>query len=74
MTHTPLAVQVDKFDIIVTQPETPLQVTYRRELGSRMLIAEEILEPKADANRLDLQFLAQAWRAAFDKAKSLGWL
>ena len=73
MTHTPLAVQVDRHDIIVTQPGTPLQVTYRREFGSRMLVADEILEPKAGAD-LDYQFIAQAWRAAFDKAKSLGWL
>ena len=36
-----------------------------------MLVADEILYRK---DKLDTQFLAQAWQATFDKAKSLGWI
>jgi hypothetical protein len=68
-----LKVEVVASDIIITRPGDPsLKVTYRRELGTRMLVSDDILYSKKLTMRPE--FLASAWRAAFDKAKSLGWL
>ena len=72
MVANPLTVTVKGLEIIVSQPGNPsLQVIYRRDVGSRMLVAEDVIYDKAAK---DPQFLAAAWHAAFDKAKSLGWL
>jgi hypothetical protein len=57
-----LSVEVQNQDIIVRNPETGHSVTYRRMPDSPMLIADKA------------KFLAEAWRAAYTKAKMLGWL
>jgi len=46
-------------------------VIYRRE-GS-VLVADDVMR-KDDPSAEQLVFLVQAWKAAFAKAQSLGWL
>jgi len=57
-------------DIIVSKPGLGLSVTYRRQ--GRIL---EAIEPlRVDPSAEELIFLVRAWKAAFAKAQSLGWL
>ena len=58
--------------IIVSKPEAGFEVTYRREVYYPMLIASDVLRNDFDESKVTL--LAQAWKSALDKAKSLGWL
>lgn len=67
-----LSVEVRHNDIIVTQPGTGRCVTYRREPNSQML--EAICSVRSDPNAETLQFLTEAWKAAYAKAKALRWL
>jgi hypothetical protein len=65
-----LSVAVDRNDIVVSKPSSGFSVTYRRT--GRVLVA---LEPmRNDPNPQELIFLGRAWKAAFAKAQSLGWL
>jgi hypothetical protein len=59
-------------DIIVSKPEAGFEVTYRRETYYPMLIAFDVLQNDFDESKVTL--LAQAWKIALSKAKSLGWL
>jgi len=65
-----LSVAVDHHDIIVTKPSDGLSVTYRKE--GRVLVAVETM--RNDPTGEELNFLVRAWKAAFAKAQSLGWL
>jgi hypothetical protein len=58
-------------DIVISKPESKFEVTYRREPHYPMLIASEVLQNDFDESKVTL--LAQAWKLALDKAKSLGW-
>jgi hypothetical protein len=62
---------VNDRDIVVMNPKTGFEVTYRRDGYYRMLVA---LDPMRDVRPTRLNFLAQAWTAAHDKAISLDWL
>ena len=69
---TDLSVTVRGHDILITNPNSGLSVTYRKLGYSPMLMA---LDPmRGDPEPEELSFLVQAWKAAFAKAKSLGWL
>ena len=59
-------------DIVISKPEAEFEVTYRREIYYPMLIASEVMQQDFDESKVTL--LAQAWKLALDKAKSLGWL
>jgi len=59
-------------DIIISKPDASFEVTYRREMYSPILIASDVLRADFDESKVGL--LAQAWKLALDKAKSLGWL
>jgi len=59
-------------DIIISKPEDGFEVTYRREVYYPMLIASDVLRNDFDESKTIL--LAQAWKLALKKAKSLGWL
>jgi hypothetical protein len=59
-------------DIVISKPGAGFEVTYRREMYSPMLIASEVLQNSFDDSKVVL--LAQAWKLALKKAKSLGWL
>jgi hypothetical protein len=65
-----LSVEVRGQDIIVTKPSLGLAVTYRKE--GPMLVALDPVRDHLDAD--EAAFLARAWRAVHDKAKTLGWL
>ena len=58
-------------DIIISKPEDGFEVTYRREVYYPMLIASDVLRNDFDESKVTL--LAQAWKVALKKAKSLGW-
>ena len=47
-------------------------VTYRKDHSGPMLVALDPMREGLDAERL--AFLAQAWKAAYVKAKELRWL
>jgi hypothetical protein len=55
-----------------SKPEEGFEVTYRREVYSPVLIAEDVLQNDFDESKPAL--VAQAWKVALSKAKSLGWL
>jgi len=65
-----LSVAVDRNDVVVSKPSAGFSVTYRRE--GRMLATDNRMrnDPSGD----ELIFLVRAWKAAFAKARSLGWL
>ena len=66
-----LSLIVDRHGIAVSEPGTAFSVIYRRE-GS-VLVADDVMR-KDDPSAEQLVFLVQAWKAAFAKAQSLGWL
>ena len=63
-----LSVDVKRNDIVVSS--SGLSVTYRRT--GRVLVAQDSMrkDPKGE----ELMFLVRAWKEAFAKAQSLGWL
>ena len=66
-----LSAKVDRNDSVVSKPSSHFSVTYRRE--GRTLVADDIMR-KSDPNAEELILLVRAWKAAFAKAQSLGWL
>lgn len=67
-----LQVQVRDRDIVIVKPSAGLSMTYRKAPDAPIL---EALDPlRGNLNREELLFLVRAWKAAFDKAKALGWL
>jgi hypothetical protein len=69
---TELLVEVQDRDIVVRRPASGQSVTYRRVLDAPMLEAVDLKRDGPD--REQAEFLAQAWKAAYAKAKALGWL
>ena len=69
---TDLSVEVRYHDIVVSQSGTGLCVTYRRDPNSPML--EALCSMRSDPDAETLRFFNEAWKAAYAKAKSLGWL
>ena len=66
-----LSVEVNRNDIVVSKPSANFSVSYRRE--GRTLVADDVMR-KADPSAEELILLVRAWKAAFAKAQSLGWL
>ena len=66
-----LSVKVEHHDIIVSKPSSHFAVSYRRQ--GRTLVADDVMR-KADFSAEELILLVRAWKAAFKKAQSLGWL
>jgi hypothetical protein len=73
MSDTPdLTVRVlDDRDIVVAMVGTEFEVTYRKDGQLPMLVATDHLR---GVTSLKAKFLAQAWKVAYHKAKTLGWL
>ena len=69
---TELLVEVQDRDIVVRRPASGHSITYRRVLDAPMLEAVDLKRDGPD--REQARFLAQAWKAAYAKAKALGWL
>ena len=61
---------LDDRDIVVAGAE--FEVTYRREGHLGMLVATDALRERLTASKA--RFLAEAWKAAYKKARTLGWL
>ena len=64
--------QVRDRDIIVSKPSDGLSITYRKDGFAPMLVAIDDIRDKPTPE--ELRFIPRAWKAAFEKAKSLGWL
>jgi hypothetical protein len=61
--------------IIVTLPPSAYSVTYYKPKGSPQLLAKDI--PMEDDPRVPVPvsvFLAEAWKAANEQARVLGWI
>jgi len=69
---TELLVEVQDRDIIVRRPATGHSIRYRRVLDAPML--EAVVLERDDPDREQTAFFVQAWKAAYAKAKALGWL
>jgi len=67
-----LSVEIRDLDIIITTPSNGQSVTYRKDRLAPMLVALDSMNRSLNDDRL--VFLAQAWNAAYAKAKELGWL
>jgi len=68
-----LGVQViNDRDIVVSNPEKGFSVTYRKDGECPMLMAIAGIDRVADKSKVT--FWAQAWKAAYQKARVLGWL
>jgi hypothetical protein len=59
-------------DIVVSQPETGFSVTYRKDGDAPMLFAINGIDRSDDPPKV--KFWAQAWKAAHQKAREVGWL
>ena len=63
---------LDDRDIVVVMAGTGFEVTYRKDSKLPMLVATDHLRGRVTSSKA--KFLAQAWKAAYQKAKTLGWL
>jgi hypothetical protein len=73
--YDPLQVDVQDGEIIVTLPGTSYAVTYYKPQSSPQLLAKRIPDKNDLRTWMSLsEFLVQAWRAADDKARELGWI
>jgi hypothetical protein len=59
-------------DIVVSNPESGLSITYRKDGLAPMLVAVDGIDGPTEASRV--RFWAQAWKAAYQKARAMGWL
>ena len=59
-------------DIVVSNPESGLSITYRKDGLAPMLVAVDGIEGSSEAPKL--KFWAQAWKAAYRRARTLDWL
>ena len=59
-------------DIVVSQPESGYSVTYRKDGDAPMLFAINGIDRSDDPSKV--RFWAHAWKAAHQKALSVGWL
>ena len=68
-----LAVQIigDR-DIVVTSPESGFSITYRKDGLAPILVAVDGFDRSSEPSKV--KFWAQAWKAAYRKARTLGWL
>ena len=59
-------------DIVVSHPASGFSVTYRKDGDAPMLYAINGIDRSDDPPKL--KFWAQAWKAAHQKARAVGWL
>jgi len=64
-----LCVEVRDRDIIVSAPYSGLSITYRKDRFAPML--EALDHMRGGLSDEELEFLVEAWKAAFRKAKAL---
>ena len=63
---------VNDRDIVVSHPESGFSVTYRKDDDAPMLFAIDGIDRSDDPPKV--KFWAQAWKAAHQKARAVGWL
>jgi hypothetical protein len=63
---------VNDRDIVVSQAESGFSVTYRKDGDAPMLYAIDGIDRSDDPSKV--RFWAQAWKAAHQKARAVGWL
>ena len=59
-------------DLVVSCPELGLSVTYRKDGLAPMLLAVDGIDRSSEPSKV--KFWAQAWKAAYHKARTLGLL
>jgi hypothetical protein len=59
-------------DIVVSSPESGLSITYRKDSLAPMLVAVDGMGRSSEPSKV--KFWAQAWKAAYQKFRALGWL
>jgi hypothetical protein len=59
-------------DIVVTSPDADFSITYRKGGLAPMLVAIDGIGRSSESAKV--KFWAQAWKAAYQKARTLGWL
>ena len=59
-------------EIVVTSPDSGFSITYRKDGDAPMLFAIDGIDRSDDPLRVN--FWAQAWKAAYRKARAVGWL
>jgi hypothetical protein len=59
-------------DIVVSSPESGPSITYRKDSLAPMLVAVDGIGRSSEPSKV--KFWAQAWKAAYQKARALGWL
>jgi hypothetical protein len=63
---------VGERDIVVTSPESGFSITYRKDGLAPMLVAIDGIGRPPEPSMV--KFWAQAWKAAHQKARAVGWL
>ena len=63
---------INNRDIVISSPESGFSVTYRKDGDAPMLVAIDGVGRVVDQAKL--KFWAQAWKAAHEKARAVGWL
>ena len=59
-------------DIVVSSPDAGFSITYRRDGLAPMLVAIDGIGRSSPPSKV--KFWAQAWKAAHQKARAIGWL
>ena len=68
-----LLVVLEADTIVVTMPGTRYSIAYRKLHDTPWLVASDVRDdPESQINKHT--FRAQAWKAANDKARELGWI
>ena len=63
---------INNRDIVISSPESGFSVTYRKDGDAPMLVAIDGIDRVVDHAKL--KFWAEAWKAAHEKARAVGWL
>ena len=63
---------INNRDIVVSNSESGFSVTYRKDGDAPMLVAINGIGRVTD--QAEVSFWAQAWKAAHQKARAVGWL
>jgi hypothetical protein len=63
---------VDDRDIVITCPDSGFSITYRKDGLAPMLVAIDGIGRSSEPSKV--KFWAQAWKAAHQKARAVGWL
>ena len=63
---------IDDRDLVVSCPDSGLSITFRKDGFAPMLVGIDGIDRSSEPSKV--KFWAQAWKAAYRKARALGWL